>query len=80
MDFTTIAAAVGALTGIGALVNSIANAKSAVSKATQVVEEVYGQVIKTLKAEVKELQAKVDKLEPARCDKIGCKNRIPPKQ
>jgi len=82
-----VSGGIGLLGGLGALITSISSAKTAKSNLTKTVEEVYGGIVRSLREEanmlgekVRQLTAKVEELEGRRCNNLGCKNRIPPKE
>ncbi len=75
MTTVEIISALGACTGIGALYNSIATAKSATATATKTIEEVYGGIVEALRKRVEELEKQIQSLSNHSCDNYDCEFR-----
>lgn len=79
MTVTTIialsGAAIGALTGVGALINSLYSAKTASATATKLIEEVYGGIVEALRKRVEELEKSIKLLTDHSCDNYDCEFR-----
>ena len=68
-------AAIGALTGVGALINSLYSAKTASATATKLIEEVYGGIVEALRKRVEELEKTIQGLTDHSCDNYDCEFR-----
>ena len=75
MNTVEIISAIGAASGLGALINSIATARTATANATKIIEEVYGGIVKTLREEVDKLKKEVKDLKNHTCDNYDCEFR-----
>jgi hypothetical protein len=75
MTTVEIISLIGASTGIGALYNSIATAKTATATATKTIEEVYGGIVKSLRDRVGELEKQIKALSIHTCDNYDCEFR-----
>jgi hypothetical protein len=82
--------ALGGLAGFAALITAISKKKVDEVSVSEMVERIYGDIIQTLqveaigfKSKIKELEETIKEIlrekEDVRCDRKGCKNRIPPK-
>jgi hypothetical protein len=49
------------------------------SKAMKTIQQVYGGTIRTLETQVAKLEKEVNRWKSIRCERVGCKNRLPPK-
>jgi hypothetical protein len=79
MTITTVialsGAGVGALTGIGALINSFYSAKTASATATKLIEEVYGDIIEKLRERIEDLEKTIKGLTDHSCNNYDCEFR-----
>jgi gas vesicle protein len=69
-----ISAVVGFLAALIALPIQTKNANT---KALKTLEEVYGDIIETMKKEIADLKKDVSDLVPLKCEKKDCESRIP---
>lgn len=78
------------LSGLGGFVIAVAalplKTLSATTKAAESMSKIYKDTVLRLEGDVKDLQkesaehkAEIEELRSKRCDRVACKNRIPPK-